>query len=196
MTTSPNTEALWTEFHRAMLSFIRRRVSSSHDADDILQEMFVRVHAHLSRDRPVTNLAAWLYRVAQNSIHDHYRQTARSRDGMKRLAEEPSAATDESSSGASAELAGCLEALLERLPPAYREALTLTELGGMSQVAAAPQLGLSVSGVKSRVQRGRRKLKQVLLDCCDVELDARRGVVAYESRTRPRERGCPCRCDC
>lgn len=73
--------------------------------------------------------------------------------------------------------------LLARLPASYREALTLTELDGLTQVEAAQRLGISVSGAKARVQRGRAQLKVLLLSCCHVELDRRGGIIEYHARS-------------
>jgi RNA polymerase sigma-70 factor (ECF subfamily) len=87
------------------------------------------------------------------------------------------------------ELARCLTPLVERLPASYREALVLTEVEGATQAEAAARLGLSVSGMKTRVQRARGRLKDLLLDCCHVELDRRRGVTGYRSRRGPCECG-------
>jgi RNA polymerase sigma-70 factor (ECF subfamily) len=72
--------------------------------------------------------------------------------------------------------------MIERLPPIYREALQLTDLDGVSQTAAAEQLGLSVSGMKARVQRARQQLRESLLTCCAVELDRRRAVTGVRPR--------------
>ena len=80
------------------------------------------------------------------------------------------------------ELSRCLAPLIERLPGSYRQALVLTEVEGLTQADAASRLGLSVSGMKTRVQRARGRLKDLLLDCCHVELDRRRGVSGYRSR--------------
>ena len=80
------------------------------------------------------------------------------------------------------EFSRCLVPLMSELSASYRQALELTELDGVTQKDAAGQLGLSVSGMKARVQRGRSKLKDVLLDCCSVELDRRGGVVDYQRR--------------
>jgi hypothetical protein len=87
------------------------------------------------------------------------------------------------------ELAACLGPLLERLPPLQRDALALTEMEGLTQARAAAQLGLSISGMKSRVQRGRAQLKELLTACCEIELDRRGGVRSY----RPRNGTCDCR---
>jgi RNA polymerase sigma-70 factor (ECF subfamily) len=80
------------------------------------------------------------------------------------------------------DLAACLPPLVRRLPASYREAIELTELGGVSQVDAAAQTGLSVSGMKARVQRARGQLRERLLECCHVELDRRRSVREIHAR--------------
>ena len=90
------------------------------------------------------------------------------------------------------EFSRCIEPLLGEVPQPYREAIALTELGGMTRKDAAARLGMSVSGMKARVQRGRGKLKDVLLDCCHVEFDHRGGLLDYGRRT---ESDCD-NCDC
>jgi RNA polymerase sigma-70 factor (ECF subfamily) len=72
--------------------------------------------------------------------------------------------------------------MIEGLSQDYRDAITLVELEGLTQQAAAKQMGVSLSGMKSRVQRGRARLKQMLDDCCLIELDRRKGVIDYQSR--------------
>ena len=76
-----------------------------------------------------------------------------------------------------AELASCLGTLLARLPDEYRHALEVTDLGDQTQHAAAEQLGLSTSGMKSRVQRGRRLLRAEVKRCCVVTLDSTGNLV-------------------
>ena len=88
----------------------------------------------------------------------------------------------EDSSQLRTELAGCLRPMIERLSGEYRQAMILIDLEGLTQQEAAAQLGLSLSGMKSRVQRGRRQLKEMLEACCTIELDRRRGVADYDLR--------------
>ena len=80
------------------------------------------------------------------------------------------------------ELAICLQPMLDRLPDKYRQVILLTEYQGMTQTAAAAVLGMSVSGTKTRMQRARRHLKQVLTDCCHIELDRRSTVTGFQPR--------------
>jgi RNA polymerase sigma-70 factor (ECF subfamily) len=120
-------------------------------------------------------------------VTDYYRRRGAFARATEALAAEPLLAVEDSA--AEEELAQCLRPLIATLPSTYGEALELTELEGRTQGEAAESLGLSLSGMKSRVQRGRTKLKEVLLDCCHVEMDRRGGVVGYEPRDRAR---CAC----
>ncbi len=193
-----NTERVWGEMHERLLSYIRSRVGAVHDAEDILQDVFVRIHANIDHLKDTGSVTAWVYRIAHNAITDYYRKqaaAARARtkltDNANRTGEvvhERSSAVDE----ARDEFTRCLEPLLNELPEHYRQAITLTELNGLRQTDAAKQLGLSVSGMKARVQRGRSKLKDVILDCCNVELDRRGGLVDYQRRDGSTLEDCSC----
>jgi RNA polymerase sigma-70 factor, ECF subfamily len=186
-------EAIWHEFHEGLLGFVERRVRSRETAEDILQEVMLRIHRQADGLKRAEAVAAWVHAIARNAIVDHYRSARVRRELVTASAIEPETG-DEAKAGARdvrAELAACITPLLKRLPATYREALTLTEIEGLTQAQAAEHLGLSHSGMKSRVQRARGQLKQVLVRCCDVELDARGGLSDY----RPRRASCDCGAD-
>lgn len=182
------------ELHARVLGFVGRRVRSREDAEDIAQEVMLRIHRHRDDLERADRMVAWVYRITANAIADHYRRPARRElpSGFATDVPEPDpdydAPTweDPEAAGLRRELAACLAPLLERLPPRHREALELTEFAGISQVDAAARLGLSVSGMKARVQRARRRLHGLLLDCCEVALDRRRSV----TEVRPRGGSC------
>ena len=115
-----------------------------------------------------------MYRIARNAITDHYRRAAVRADPIApdEVARVVMDERDERPA-ADRELAACLAPLLARVPDDYRRALELTDLGELTQEEAAGTLGLSTSGMKSRVQRGRRMLRTEIGRCCRVELDAR-----------------------
>ena len=128
-------------------------------ADDLTQEVLLRLLQH--QDSAVENPTAWLYRVARNVLIDHYR----SRGSQRRLdAADPATPTTglveepfaDDPHAARRELAGCLRSLVDQLAPPYRSAVIAVDLDGRTQTEVAQALGLSVSGMKSRVQRGRR----------------------------------------
>lgn len=191
--------AIWQEVHDGLRAFIVRRVANEAEAEDILQEVFLRMHRKLDSLKDPRRVVSWLFQITRHVIVDHYRVPARQREVPAGLATDMEAArtvqaaavvgqsTD--SSQLREELAGCLRPMIERLSGQYREAVTLVELEGLTQNAAAKQLGLSVSGMKSRVQRGRRQLKRMLDDCCLIQLDRRRGISEYEVRD---PQGNPC----
>ena len=174
------------ELHERVLSFVARRVRSHADAEDIAQDVMLRIHRHSADLEHVDRMAAWVYRIAANAIADHYRRPARRElpAGYAGDLHEPTppALEEPEPDELRRELAACLAPLIERLPPIYREALELTEFEGFNQVDGAAVLGLSVSGMKARVQRARRQLRELLLECCDVQLDRRRRVTDVRSR--------------
>jgi RNA polymerase sigma-70 factor (ECF subfamily) len=173
-----STDAIWKTFSAGLARFVRRRVASREDADDVLQDIFLRVHQNLPRLRDSERLAGWLYRIARNAVVDYRRRRRR----MTVPVDEVSLAADEPEDGVTAEVACWLTGFLAELPETYRAALRLAEYEDLSHVEIARRLGLSVSGAKSRVRRGRALLRRRLLACCHVELDRRGNVLDYRSR--------------
>mgnify|MGYP001266357337 CR=1 FL=1 len=194
MPTEATTEEVWARFHASLTRFVSRRVKRPVDVDDIVQQVFVRVHVGLPRLRDQDRVHAWIFRTARNAIADYYRAPGARREiAVGDLGDVDAAAgvpvgADEDT-GAMAELSRCLEPLLAGIPARDVAILNLIEVEGLSQAAAARQAGISLSGMKSRVQRARARLRDAVEDCCRVELDRRGGIVAYESR-RPSPCGC------
>ncbi len=188
------TTAIWKDVHTALRGFVAKRVSDHAAADDILQEIFLRVHRRLGDLEDPDRLASWLYQIARHVIVDYYRSPERRRElpagSATEMEEAAGLSAEETLEASGPALAGCLRPMLERLPLEYREAVTLVELEGLSQQAAADRLGLSLSGMKSRVQRGRKQLKRMLDDCCVIEVDRRGGIVEYARRDPAAD---PCR---
>lgn len=185
-----DSQGLWEDFRGRLLSFVSRRVKQPADAEDVVQEIFVHIHRNLSSVRDEARLPAWVFKVARNAIVDYFRKNARPTEALAEDFDLP-APTEEPETDCAAlnELAQCLEPMIEALPESYRQAIRLTELRGLTQSEAANQTGLSVSGMKARVQRGRRKLQAMLLNCCEIDLDNRRRIVAYQRRNGV---CCPC----
>jgi RNA polymerase sigma-70 factor (ECF subfamily) len=173
----------WIEHKTRLRSYIAKRVREPGAVDDILQDVFIKAYINLHTIKSHGSLTSWLYRIAANAIADHHR-------GQKPSEEIP----DELPSPKPepdyiAELASCLKPLIADLPETYRLPLVLSEIEGLTQKEVATRLGLSLSGAKSRVQRGREKLRQRLSECCDIET-GRHGIIGYE--VRDKKRGCDC----
>jgi RNA polymerase sigma-70 factor (ECF subfamily) len=174
-----STAQVWRDWHAALRRYVVRRVRNPADADDVLHEVFLKIEAHLSKLREPGRLAAWLYRIADNAIVDHYRGQ-RAWDELPDDLPAPETAAD-----GTAALAACLRPMIEALPETYRQAVLWSEIDGLPQREVAERLGLSLSGAKSRVQRGRELLRAILLDCCHVDSDAE-GLACAQKPGGPR----------
>ncbi len=178
---NPTLQALWDQLHVRLHRFIRVRVKEDADADDILQEVFLRIHTNLDTVRELERLESWIYQITRNCITDYYRARRTSLSLEDEGIENTLAGDEPEEPGAVAELAPALRELVEALPEPYRQALILTEYEGLSQKAMAERLGLSFSGAKSRVQRARQKVMDALLACCHFEFDVRGALCCYRS---------------
>ena len=161
-----------------------------HIADDITQDVLTRRLAGGGLDT-VDNPTGWLYRAARNAVIDHYRLRRRHQplfDADERWTEPEG--SDGGPNDATRELARCLQPLVDQLPPIYRDALTRVDLHGETHVQAATAAGISVSGMKSRVQRGRHQLRDLLTACCPVHTDSTGAIDSYHTDGRR----CACNC--
>lgn len=176
-------DTVYNEFSAGLRQFIRSRIANPDDAEDLLQEVYLRIHRHIGELRADEKLQSWVYQIARNAIIDHYRtqRVTSELPGSLPLPEAPDP-------DAIQELAASLQSMVDCLPEKDRQALRMVELEGRTQQALAQQLGLSLSGAKSRVQRAREKLKATLLDCCHFEFDRLGRVLSYE----PRCESCSC----
>jgi RNA polymerase sigma-70 factor (ECF subfamily) len=174
------TEDIWETFHVPLLQFIQKRVADSQTAEDLLQEVFLKIHQHIEALGDVKKLESWIYQITRNAIVDYYRskKPTTTLEGEEVL-QLPEALPDDD---IVSELFPSIRAMVKSLPDQDRQALILTEYQGLTQKELGERLGLSFSGAKSRVQRAREKLRQMLLACCHFELDRRGHVINYQSR--------------
>lgn len=179
---APSTERLWELLSARLRGFIRSRVADEQTASDLLQETFLRIHARLDDIREQERVASWVFQIARHLIADHHR-AGRRENG---LPGEPRAENADEEN-LNELVAGWVPAMIEQLPEAYREAVTLYEIEGLPQQEIATRLGLSLSGAKSRVQRGRVLLKRLFHDCCTFDMDRRGNILDYSKK----KRGCP-----
>jgi len=188
-------EPLWSELQERLRAFVARRVPDPVAVDDLAQEIMLRLYTHMRRLREQERLDAWAYQIARNVIADYWRERAARRELplhqelSDRLASLPELEVDNDVEQLRGEIASCLAPMVERLADPYREAIRLTDLGDRTQAQAATELGLSIPGMKARVQRGRARLHELLRACCHIELDRRGHVTELE-----RNGSGPCGC--
>ena len=181
---------LWQEYSHQLRQFLQSRVDDSSEVDDLLQEILIKTYRNLDTIRQPGKVQSWLFRIARNTLIDRYR---RSRADIADIDVDRLAAfsdEDEQYEQIRRELAGCVRPFLSQLPDKYREAVEWVDLQGKSQRVLATELGLSHSAVKSRVQRGRRRLKTLFLECCRYRLDGRGNPIEFEVSMEKGCRGC------
>lgn len=160
-----NTESIWNDYHNRLHSFILSRVKNKAIADDILQDVFVKIHHKIDSLKENDKIVSWIYQIAKNSIIDHYRKQMKTSEIPESLMMPEMPISEKTKN----EILECLLPIVEKLPDRYRKAVVLSEIEGLSQKAAADILKLSLSGAKSRIQRGRVMIKNMLLACCRFE---------------------------
>lgn len=166
--------AEWLTHKDQLRSYIVKQTGDLDLADDILQEVYIKASQKIHQLEAKDKLKNWLYRITHNTIMDFYRSYQSHEELMDNQIEEevPAEVVNLQTMGQ------CLRPMFDCLPEKYRQAMILSELDGLSQQAVAEQLGLSLSGTKSRIQRGRVKLKEILMNCCNVEM-GREGIIDF-----------------
>ena len=132
-------------------------------------------------------ISNWIYQITKNSIIDYYRKQKMKFSDIQELSDKEMNAIEETEAtiyeNPEQRIASGLRNMINALPEKYAKALDMVEIGGLSQVQLAKELKISVSGAKSRVQRGRQMLKDSLLECCHYEFDKYGTIISYHSRS-------------
>jgi RNA polymerase sigma-70 factor (ECF subfamily) len=180
----PEARGAWHELERHLRPYVARRVAAPDEVDDVVQDIFVKLHQSLGSIKDDESFGGWVYRIARNTLIDRGRVKARGRamlSGDMVAAQDVPPPNDEADQ-LRAELGECVALFVSRLPSPYREAITLTELQGLAQKDAAQLLGVSLPALKSQVLRGRGKIRDMFDACCQISVDARGRVLACEAR--------------
>lgn len=166
----------WRDHEAELRGWLRRRLGSVADAEDQLQDLFLKALRQGERFCDLDNARAWLFEVARNAVADRLRVSRQ----MVELPEDLAAETNETCTVD--DLTSCLPRVLSELDPDDREAITLCDLEGLTQQDYARRKGLSLAGAKSRVQRARKRLREQLTQACQVRLDATGQVADFVPR--------------
>lgn len=172
-----STQKVWLEYHKQLLGFISSKVSDKQMAKDILHEVFIKIHTKMHTLDDITKLKSWVYQITRNTIIDFYR-TNKSIKEIPDWIDKPFEI--DSTEYIEEELSLCLGFLIEKLPSKYKQAIQLSEIHNKTQQELANQENISLSGAKSRVQRGRKILKEMLLECCQLEINKHNRIVEVQ----------------
>lgn len=171
----------WGTFRSQLKRFVQKQVKDGAIADDIVQDVFLKVQQSISQLQSTEKVVGWVYRIAKNTIVDHFRRAS------KELSL-PELDWDSDWQSLNECVTRCLRETMTTLPPKYREALELAELENISQTELAEKLKISYSGAKSRVQRARQMLRERMDELYRIEMDKYGNVLVCENRIA-------CNCD-
>jgi RNA polymerase sigma-70 factor (ECF subfamily) len=169
---------IYRNYHKLLMAFIIRRVKNRFIAEDILQDVFIKVLHNIKTLKDTEKIKNWLFQITRNSIIDYYRNVKESVESTERVLNTNDHHEDE----VSKKLQLSVLSMIQQLPFKYRQALFLADYKGLAQKEIAYKLNVSLTCVKSRVQRARRMMKEIYLKCCHFEFDRNGKVIDYYNR--------------
>lgn len=172
-----DTQVIWDSFSRSLRRFLLPQVACAHDADDLLQEIFIKIHLKHHTLTKEESLPSWVWQITRNTLLDYHKKRKVPLTPVEQAALLPA---EINAIEINHLMADCIRPYLDLLPSAQREALQLADLENISQKALAEKWGVSHSGAKSRVQRARAELHGLFQQCCHVKADAYGNIIFVE----------------
>lgn len=157
------TTEIWKQFSDILKKYIYSKVKNKEVTNDLLQEVFIRIHLNKDNIKKTDRLKSWVYTITHHEIMDYFKKQSKPI---------PAFETTDSEIKPPHTAENCLLPLINNMPDRYKEALLLSEIKGKKLAEVAEILNISLSGAKSRVQRGRRLLQQGFMDCCNYSLNS------------------------
>jgi RNA polymerase sigma-70 factor (ECF subfamily) len=173
---------IYTQFHNSLLSFIRSKIKSREDAEDILQNVFIKISANVNGLADEEKLQSWIFTITRNAIIDYYRAHA-SKKSVSIEEDQEENMLDDIQTDPTKGLDQCINTMINLLPDEYKSIIIDSELKGIKQKDMAEKYGMAYPSMRSRVQRGRERLKQLLYNCCHIETDRHGNVLEARGRT-------------
>jgi RNA polymerase sigma-70 factor (ECF subfamily) len=173
---------IYTQFHQSLLAFIRSKIRSKEDAEDILQNVFIKIYNNVNKLSKEQKLQSWIFTITRNAIIDYYRVNA-SRKNIAVDAEIEQNILEEIQTDPTKGLDQCMNSMIGLLPEEYRDIIIDAEIKGIKQKDLAEKYSMAYPSMRSRVQRGRERLKQLFHNCCHIETDGLGNILEARGRT-------------
>lgn len=170
---------LWLSFQSDLLAYIKSKVSSTYDAEDILQDVSIKLYKHIDSVDEKTSLKAWLYKITKNTIIDFYRK-------KKDVSVEPESLytieDDVEEDNMNIEISKCMKYMLFDLPEKYFHVYDMYENKDMKHKDIGVALNITQAASKVRLKRARDMFKEKLLSCCDFDVDVYGNILDYRTK--------------
>jgi RNA polymerase sigma-70 factor (ECF subfamily) len=178
------TPRFWQTYQKPLRSYVRKHIADPDEAKDVLQDIFYKIFTYCQRydfsceKAGVKNLRAWVFQTAHNAIMSHFR-TEKKQVSLETVAD---SLTTDSKTDVYRDIATYMEPLLTCLPEMYATPLRM-DLQGIRQQAIADQLGMGLPAIKSRIQRSRNLLKELMHECFYLTLNEQGNMESFEVKS-------------
>jgi RNA polymerase sigma-70 factor, ECF subfamily len=180
---------IYKQFHSELLGYVRSKIRSKEDAEDILQNVFISISSNVDKLNEDVKIKNWIFTITRNAIIDYYRINAtRKKMGMTEAIDENILDTEDIDPTKG--LDRCVSSMIQLLPDEYRQIIMDSEIKGEKQKDLAERYNIAYPSLRSRVQRGRERLKQLFYNCCHIETDKLGNIMEARGKT-----GCDGPCD-
>ncbi len=191
-------QQIYDEYQGKICRYLTRMVGEN-EAEDLTQEVFVKIGQALETFRGESSLSTWIYQIATNAALDRLRRSSNNRPaGEKLLPVEAITETKEDENIWTGEVTvsteqrvirqemnGCIREIIQMLPETHRSVIVLGELEGLSDAEIADILGLTLPAAKIRLHRARARLRKELATACVFYRDDRQEFACDRKAPQP-----------
>lgn len=181
-----STETIWNNYSDDLRRFIFSKIKDNDITEDLLQDVFIKVHTKITSLQEIEKIKSWLFSVARNTVLDYFRVEQRKvniEQNNDEIADENNLIFKEHTEQ------DCLYGIIKNLPKKYRDPLFMANIKGIKQTLIAETLKLPIPTIKSQIQRAKKMVAQGFVDCCGYELN-QKGLLVGEIKSKEDCRVC------
>ena len=165
--------SLWIEYKIGLKFYILKKIKNEDLADELSHEVLMKIYKSCCSGNEIKNIRSWMYQIAHNTVIDHLKKEDKFADEVTEIL-----GVDEKNTYENVE--EFVEPLIKILPKKYAEPLLLSDIEGINQIEVSKKMNLSLTATKSRIQRARKLLKEKIIDCSNLELNAKGNPISIE----------------
>jgi RNA polymerase sigma-70 factor (ECF subfamily) len=181
---------LWNEFNQKLMNYINAKVNNTQDAEDILQDVFIKIFSSIERLESQAAIKSWIYKITKNTIIDFYKKKKDVSVAPETLYEIEDEKEDVDNMND--DISKCIGDMIFALPDKYLSVYDMYEKKNLKHEEIAEALDISVSASKVRLKRAKDMFKDKISKCCDFEVDKYGNIINYLSKGKCKD--CDGRC--
>lgn len=168
--------SLWIEYKSGLKYYILKKIKNEDLADELSHEVLMKIYKSCCSGNEINNIRSWMYQIAHNTVIDHLKKENKFTEGVTERFE-----SDINNIYEDAEK--FVEPLIKLLPDKYALPLLMSDIEGINQIEVSRKMNLSLTATKSRIQRARKLLKEKIIECSNLEINAKGKPVSIEIKS-------------